>query len=103
MKRVFENIDKLTDEYINILEDVVNIESPSLEKDRVDEVGRYFIELSNKNGWEIEIKKFEDFGDVVTVIMNRNAAGGVITLSGHIDTVHPIGLFGNPPAKREGD
>ena len=69
----------------------------------MDEVGRYFIELSNKNGWEIEIKKFEDFGDVVTVIMNRNATGGVITLSGHIDTVHPVGLFGNPPAKREGN
>ena len=64
MKSVFEKIDTLTDEYINILEDVVNIESPSLEKDRVDEVGRYFIELSNKNGWEIEIKKFEDFGDI---------------------------------------
>lgn len=103
MKSVFEKIDTLTYEYINILEDVVNIESPSLEKDRVDEVGRYFIELSNKNGWEIEIKKFEDFGDVVTVIMNRNAPGGVITLSGHMDTVYPVGLFGNPPAKREGN
>ncbi len=103
MKKVFENIDKLTEEYTNILEDVVNIESPSLVKNKVDEVGKYFIELSNKNGWETEIKKFEDFGDVVTITMNRNATGGIITLSGHIDTVHPIGLFGNPPAKREGD
>ena len=56
MKKVFENIDELTEEYINILEDVVNIESPSLVKNRVDEVSKYFIELSNKNGWEIEIK-----------------------------------------------
>jgi len=30
MKKVFENINSLTDEYIKILEDVVNIESPSL-------------------------------------------------------------------------
>ena len=60
MKKVFENIDKLTEEYTNILEDVVNIESPSLVKNKVDEVGKYFIELSNKNGWETEIKKFED-------------------------------------------
>lgn len=103
MKKVFENINSLTDEYIKILEDVVNIESPSLEKSKVDEVGKYFINLAAKNGWETEIEKFEDFGDVVTVIMNRNAPGGVITLSGHIDTVHPVGLFGNPAAKREGN
>ncbi len=103
MEKVFENIDKLTEEYINILEDVVNIESPSLEKERVDEVSKYFIELSKKNGWEVETQKFSEFGDVVTVTMNANAPGGVITLSGHLDTVHPVGLFGNPPAKREGD
>ena len=56
MKKVFKNIDELTEEYIKILEDVVNIESPSHVKNRVDEVSKYFIELSNKNGWEIEIK-----------------------------------------------
>ena len=103
MKKVFENINSLTDEYIKILEDVVNIESPSLEKSKVDEVGKYFINLAAKNGWETEVEKFEDFGDVVTVIMNRNAPGGGITLSGHMDTVHSVGLFGNPAAKREGN
>ncbi|MBR2883712.1 MAG: M20/M25/M40 family metallo-hydrolase [Clostridia bacterium] len=103
MKKVFEKIDSLTETYVNILEDIVNIESPTAIKEKVDEVGRYFTELAAKNGWETQIKHFEDFGDVVTVIMNKNASGGCITLSGHMDTVHPVGVFGNPPAKREGD
>ena len=103
MKKVFERINCLTEDYIKVLEDVVNIESPSSVKSRVDDVGKYFIDLSKKNGWEIEIKEFEDVGDVVTVIMNKEAPGDVITLSGHIDTVHPVGLFGEQPAKREGD
>lgn len=103
MKKVFENIDELTEEYINILEDVVNIESPTAIKSRVDEIGKYFVDLALKNGWEAEVQRFEEFGDVVTVIMNRKAPGSLITLSGHIDTVHPVGLFGYPPAKRVGD
>ena len=103
LKKIFEKIDNLMSEYTKILEDVVCIESPSTIKSRVDEVGKYFINLSLKNGWETEIERFEEYGDVVTVIMNRNAPGDIITLSGHIDTVHSVGSFGSPPIKREGD
>ena len=103
MEKIYEKIDALMDDYTKILEDVVCIESPSAIKSRVDEVGKYFINLAHENGWETEIEKFEEYGDVVTVIMNRNAPGDVITLSGHMDTVHPVGLFGYPPAKRAGD
>ncbi len=103
MKKVFEKIDSLMDEYTKILEDVVCIESPTAIKDKVDEVGKYFITLALKNGWEVEIEKFEDYGDVVAIIMNRNAPGSLITLSGHMDTVHSVGIFGEPPIRREGD
>ncbi len=103
MKPVFEKIDSLMDEYTKILEDVVCIESPTAIKDKVDEVGKYFINLALKNGWEVEIEKFEDYGDVVAIIMNRNSPGSLITLSGHMDTVHPVGTFGTPPIRREGD
>ena len=103
MKKIFEEIDSLTTEYIKILEDVVNMESPSGCKKRVDEVGKYFIDLSIKNGWDVEIKEFSDYGNVVTITMNKKNSGDIITLSGHIDTVHPVGLFGETPAKIEDD
>jgi len=103
MEKIFKKIDSLMEEYVQILNDVVCIESPTLIKSRVDEVGKYFIDLAQKNGWETEIKKFEEFGDVVTVTMNKNAPGDVITLSGHMDTVHSVGLFGETPTRRDGD
>ncbi len=103
MKKTFQKIDSLMDEYTKILEDVVCIESPSLSKSKVDEVGKYFVNLALRNGWEVEIEKFEEYGDVVTIIMNKNAPGSLITLSGHMDTVHSVGTFGVPPIKREGD
>ncbi len=103
MNKVFNKIDSLTSEYIKILEDVVNIESPSACKERVDKVGEYFIDLAIKNGWDVDVKEFSDYGNVVTITMNKNASADIITLSGHIDTVHPVGLFGEVPAKIEGD
>ena len=35
--------------------------------------------------------------------MNADSKAAPIALSGHMDTVHPIGLFGYPPSHREGD
>ena len=50
-KKLFEEIDRLYPEYLDILEDVVRIESPTNRKDKVDEVGRYFIDLATAHGW----------------------------------------------------
>lgn len=35
--------------------------------------------------------------------MNPNAKGKLITLSGHMDTVHPVGSFGSPATRIECD
>ena len=43
---IFNTIDSLTDQYVNIWEDVCNIESPSLDKEAVDRVGSYFIRMA---------------------------------------------------------
>lgn len=55
MKEIFEKIDSLKDEYIKVWEDVLNIESPSSYKEGVDEVGKYFIRIAEKNGWQTEV------------------------------------------------
>ncbi len=103
MKEVFEKIASLNNEYIKVWEDVLNIESPSSYKEGVDEVGKYFIRLAEKNGWQTEVFPQEKFGDVVAITMNPDAKGVPVILSGHMDTVHPLGLFGNPPSKIEGE
>lgn len=98
-QELFCSVDALTDKYIKILEDVCNIESPTDCKEGVDKVGNYFADLSKKLGFTVE--RFEQgvAGDVLCVTMNKDALGKPIALSGHIDTVHPVGLFGNPPVK----
>jgi len=98
-QKLFEIIDSLEAEYISVWEDVCNIESPTNDKSGVDEVGKYFSRLAEKKGWDVEIFPVEKSGDIVTIVMNKDAKGAPIALSGHIDTVHPKGLFGYPPVK----
>ena len=100
-EKLFQIIDELNESYIDIWEDVCNIESQTADKAGVDEVGKYFIRLAEKHGWKIEVVPMERAGDAVCITMNPDAEGAPISLSGHLDTVHPKGLFGYPPVKRE--
>lgn len=100
---IFNSIDRLNAQYITAWEDICNIESPSHCKDGVDAVSDYLIALAQAMEWKIERFPQEQFGDVVCITMNPDAKGAPIALSGHLDTVHPIGLFGTPAAHREGD
>lgn len=101
METIFQEIDKLNDTYVNVWEDVCNIESPSKDKAAVDRVGDYFQTLAKKFGWKIEVYPQEQFGNVVVITMNPESTKTPIALSGHMDTVHPIGSFGTPAVKRD--
>jgi len=103
IKNVLREIDNLNSAYVDVWEAVCNLESPSRDKAGVDRVGEYFKELSKKFGWKIEVLPQEQFGDVVCITMNPDAQGRTIALSGHMDTVHPVGSFGTPAVRREGD
>ena len=58
-KELFDIIDKSNEEYLDMLEEVCNIESPTSFKKGVDDVGRYFVDIAKKHNWEIEISKQE--------------------------------------------
>lgn len=98
---VFYKIDKLTDSYINIWEDVCNIESPSYHKAGVDQVGEYFIQIAKKQNWHIEVFEQETFGNVICITMNKESRNRPVAISGHMDTVHPVGSFGFPAVRRD--
>ena len=98
-EKVISKIQQLKDKYFKVLEDVCNIESPSNNKQAVDKVNEYFINLAKSKGWAVEVFEFEEFGNVVEITLNSNVKKQPIVYSGHIDTVHPIGFFGYPPTK----
>ncbi len=97
----FSKIDKLADSYVDIWEDVCNIESPSYDKAGVDQVGEYFIQIAKKQNWHIEVFEQETFGNVICITMNKESKNRPIAISGHMDTVHPIGSFGLPAVRRD--
>ena len=95
-KVIFEKIDNLNKEYIKVWEDVCNIESPTNFKEGVDKVSRYFADMAKKLGFKIEYSRQDNAGDVLCVTMNPDSNEKPVVLSGHIDTVHPLGMFGTP-------
>lgn len=97
--KLFSIIDELNTEYVKIWEDICNIESPWHCKEGVDAVGEYFIRHANARGWRVEVFPQERAGNVVIITMNPEVDAAPIAFSGHMDTVHEVGSFGNPPVK----
>lgn len=103
IQKVFSQIDKLNDTYVDIWEDVCNLESPSTNKEAVDKVSTYFRKIAERQGWVIEEFQQKRFGNVLCITMNPEGKLPTVALSGHLDTVHPIGSCGTPAVRREGD
>lgn len=96
MKKIFEKIDELNEAYIKVWEDVCNIESPTHYKEGVDRVSSYFVKMAEERGWQVEYSRQEISGDAVCITLNPEVDAQPLSVSGHIDTVHPVGSFGTP-------
>ena len=94
--KIFKRIDELEAEYITFWEEFCSIESPTAYKEGVDAAGNYIIEKALARGWEAEKQLQDVSGNCVCITMNPDASGAPVCLSGHMDTVHPVGLFGSP-------
>ena len=100
-KQLFERIDELFNEYVEVWQKICEIESPSADKAAVDAVGNFVSEIAKKHGWKIEVHKENFSGDAIAITMNPEASLAPIVFSAHMDTVHPKGAFGYPPVRRD--
>lgn len=103
IRALMDILDSLEGEYISLWERVCNIESPTSFKKGIDAVGKVFIDLAKARGFEVEVYPLENAGDPICITLNPHAEGQPVVFSGHIDTVHPLGLFGTPAVKIKGD
>ena len=94
--KIFSCIDTLQNKYIKLWIDACNIESPTDFKEGVDKCGKLFIDKAKELGFEIDIHTEEVSGNAVCITMNPESKERPVVFSGHIDTVHPLGLFGTP-------
>lgn len=100
-ENIFKRIDELENEYITFWEEFCEIESPTDYKEGVDAANNYVIEKAKLHGWKIERQIQKISGDCICITMNPDAEDAPICLSGHTDTVHPIGLFGYPAVRKD--
>ena len=102
-QKLFKILEELNPEFIQIWQDIANIESPTSYKKGVDKVGEYVIAFAKKEGFKAEVFPQSIAGNPVCITMNAESPLPPITLSAHVDTVHPLGSFGTPAVRIEGD
>lgn len=88
---------------IDLLTELVNIESPSKDKAAVDNMSKRVAELFTASGATVEIHPREAVGDIVLGKWNADADGKPILIVSHMDTVHPLGSVAERPVRIEDD
>ena len=101
VNKLFKTIDDSEGQYLDFLEDICNIESPTKFKEGVDRAVDYFLRIAESKGWETELFPQSVAGNAACITMNPHADSEPICLSGHLDTVHPVGSFGSPAVRRD--
>ena len=100
---VFKKIEELNESYYDVWEQACNLESPTQDKASVDAVGSYFARMAEERGWKVEYCRQAVSGDVVNITLNPDSPEKPLIISGHIDTVHPVGSWGSPAVRRDAE
>jgi len=80
---------------ITLIENLVQIESPTTSKSAVDELGRFAAAEMKARGAQVRIEPQTNAGD--HQIGTWGAGRGGLLLMVHLDTVHPLGTLENMP------
>lgn len=102
MKQYIDFLNKREQDIIDLMQKVVEIESPSSDKNTTDYLGEVLSEIFTEYiGGKIEVFPNNEFGNHLTATVGKGDEQ--ILLVGHFDTVHPVGtLKRNPYRESEG-
>ena len=90
-------IDRHRDEMLSLWEKIVSIESGTPDKEGVDRVGAVLKDELESAGVETAVIPMERFGNLLTGVWHKEAAGQPIVLIGHMDTVFAKGTLEKNP------
>lgn len=89
---------------IDLLTEMVNIESPSHDKARVDAFGTFMRgQFEALQCDSIEVFPLDDVGDCILAKWNAGSPGKPILFLGHMDTVWPVGTLAERPVRIDED
>ncbi|MBN1200949.1 MAG: M20 family metallopeptidase [Anaerolineae bacterium] len=103
MTDFLEFFNRRTGAMIDLLEQLVRMESPTSSKAHVDALGDHVAGLCRALGAEIEQIPQPDVGDIRLAKWHPDAPGKPVLVLCHLDTVWPVGTLDTMPLRREGD
>jgi glutamate carboxypeptidase len=96
---------KHQDQIVDTIRELVEIESPSDDKEAVDGIAAFLAPKFEALGGRTQLHRSYDFGDSLQI--DFGAAGSAnrkpVLLLGHYDTVYPMGTLAKMPCKIEND
>jgi len=103
LNQLNEFIDSKETEMLELLKNIVNMDSGSKDKREVDLLGKCLQEKWRKTGFEIEELQYSKVGNCYIARFNKDHPGKKVVLIGHLDTVFPKGETNLRPFKIEGN
>jgi glutamate carboxypeptidase len=88
-------------EVIQLVTQLVQLESPSQDKQRVDRLGEFVAERIKRLGPVPSVESRTNVGDIVWVDWEGGGDGAVLVLC-HLDTVWPVGTLERNPLRAQG-
>ncbi|HLI51389.1 MAG TPA: M20 family metallopeptidase [Thermomicrobiaceae bacterium] len=102
---VIDNMEARRPQLLGTLEQLVKLESPSLDKAAVDRLGNYIHSQLDELGAAVEVHQRDTVGDILVASWpgTDGAADGPLLVMTHIDTVWPLGTLDRLPFAIDGD
>jgi len=87
------------DRIVNTIRELVEIESPSVNKPAVDRIAAFLASKFEALGGKTRLHRSNDFGDSLQIDFAGDFQRKPVLLLGHYDTVYPLGALANMPCK----
>lgn len=86
--------DFIPEKYLKFFTDICNMETPTANKPAIDKMVDYIESFAKNEGYCVERIPFKKAGDCLLVTLKTSESNSPVLLMAHMDTVHPVGLFG---------
>jgi glutamate carboxypeptidase len=87
------------EQIVGTIRELVEIESPSDNKEACDRIGRLLAKKFAKLGGIITVHRSSEFGDHLQAEFTGDRPGKPVLLLGHMDTVYPMGTLATMPCR----